>query len=295
MPAVIEEIYETQQQFIPIDIPAFFSQPHFAIEVVDPEKARVFLRANYHNRKFIQSSIETFSEDMEKDNWKFTGATIKIDKDGKLLDGQHRLAAIIRTQKAQDLAIMYNLEPDCFTVIDTGSTRRGKDVFSIQGELNCYMLASACRMYYLYDNALFLTKRWLKRRVTNNNLLNTLALHPGLRESVHIVTCSKVFKSLVSPSMIAFCYYLFHQINEKDADTFFTQIETGAEIQAGSAVLKLRDKFLRNKADRNYTINTIYACAITIKAWNAFRHGETVNNLTFQQGRVHPEEFPEAI
>lgn len=72
--------------------------PPTQIPVVEitPELARQLLSNNKINRKIKPTIVERYAEQMEAGEWKFTGDTIKVDGEGMLLDGQHRLLAIIK-------------------------------------------------------------------------------------------------------------------------------------------------------------------------------------------------------
>ena len=62
---------------------------------VSPELANHLLNNHYRqNRKVKKRVVEKYARDMKAGNWLFTGESIGIDVEGKILDGQHRLMAI---------------------------------------------------------------------------------------------------------------------------------------------------------------------------------------------------------
>ena len=78
------------------------------------------------------------------------GDTIKIDKKGLLIDGQHRLKAIIIHAKPLTLWVAQNVEKRSIMVIDIGRRRSPGDTLSLQGEKDCNVLASVLRMLNSY-------------------------------------------------------------------------------------------------------------------------------------------------
>lgn len=61
--------------------------------MVTPEMAENILAARGPNRNVSASVINKYARDMLAGRWQLNGQTIKISKDGQLLDGQHRLEA----------------------------------------------------------------------------------------------------------------------------------------------------------------------------------------------------------
>jgi hypothetical protein len=68
------------------------------ITLITPELAEKFLEKNSNNyRKLSEKVVKAYQIDMETGNWKFNGDSIKFNKSGQLVDGQHRLTAISRS------------------------------------------------------------------------------------------------------------------------------------------------------------------------------------------------------
>lgn len=65
-------------------------------KVVTPAMATKWLEeGNTHNRKVRDSVVMRYAADMKAGRWKQTHQGIAFNGDGTLLDGQHRLFAII--------------------------------------------------------------------------------------------------------------------------------------------------------------------------------------------------------
>lgn len=100
-------------------------------ETVTPETAETIL-ANNPNRKMKKRHTEKLAFAMNEGQWKHTGDTIKIDYDGNLRDGQHRLYAIIETGVARNLLVVRGIEPGAQLPMDTGSKRSFANNLSIK-------------------------------------------------------------------------------------------------------------------------------------------------------------------
>ena len=80
---------------------------NLSFEIVDvtPETAKRWLSLNTHNRSFKKHSLEKLVYAIETKQWLNTGDSIKFNGDGQLLDGQHRLMAVVKTKKTTPIFI----------------------------------------------------------------------------------------------------------------------------------------------------------------------------------------------
>ena len=76
--------------------------PAIAWVTITPGDAEQMLESNEANRNMRARVVSAYARDMETDRWLVTGETIKIGRHGELLDGQHRLQAIIQNAVRED-------------------------------------------------------------------------------------------------------------------------------------------------------------------------------------------------
>ena len=104
----------------------------FEKELITPSKAKTYLEANTNNRNVKDRHVLKLSNEMKSGRWKQdTAETIKISKTGRILDGQHRLMAVIQSGVSIYFHVAKGLNEEVFDVIDTGSNRSAADVFKI--------------------------------------------------------------------------------------------------------------------------------------------------------------------
>ena len=70
------------------------------VQKISPEKAAEMLAANTANRPLSRSTVQAFAEAMRRGDWLVTHQGIAVDTNGVLVDGQHRLAAVIEARAA---------------------------------------------------------------------------------------------------------------------------------------------------------------------------------------------------
>lgn len=75
------------------------------------------------NRKYSRLIEAKYASEIRAGLWKTSPQGVSFDWDGFLLDGQHRLGAIVKTGTTVDLFVSVGWDPDCFVVLDTGHKR----------------------------------------------------------------------------------------------------------------------------------------------------------------------------
>lgn len=93
------------------------------VETITPELARKYLRANTDNyRKLSKVTVNRYAKDIREGNWQLNGEGIAFDDNGKLLNGQHRLAAIILAEKPVDMLVIRGVNENV-NIFDSGVNR----------------------------------------------------------------------------------------------------------------------------------------------------------------------------
>ena len=125
--------------------------PTFEVVTMTPQWASQLLgQTKQRNRKFKRRHLERLTSTIQSGNWYITAQGIALDQDNNILDGQHRLAAIVRAEKPIQIMLGRNLDPGIFNVVDTGSTRTAGDALDILGSSKGKTVAAALKNYQLY-------------------------------------------------------------------------------------------------------------------------------------------------
>lgn len=90
------------------------------IETIDVEVAKLLLQGNVRNRPISMPHVKALARDMLAGKWRLTHQGIALDKDYRLVDGQHRLTAIVESGTTQKMTVTYNVDPESFHSIDVG-------------------------------------------------------------------------------------------------------------------------------------------------------------------------------
>ena len=96
--------------------------------MVTPAMAAEWLKLNRDNRKFRAIHARTIAEEMARGEWRLTHQGIAFGTTGRLLDGQHRLSAIVESNTTQPMLVFVDVHEDTFANFDRGAQRGISDV-----------------------------------------------------------------------------------------------------------------------------------------------------------------------
>lgn len=102
---------------------------------VTPTKAKEWLERNIDNRPLRDSVVEGLAEAIRRGEWKLSHQGIAFSKAGKVLDGQHRLEAILRANLSVPMMVTHDVDDDVFQVLDIGCRRTLSDVLDVPSGL----------------------------------------------------------------------------------------------------------------------------------------------------------------
>jgi hypothetical protein len=119
------------------------------IEDIDPGKAERYLSINKEgNRKPSTLHVKKLTSDMEEGRWRFTGDPIRFDVNGHLVDGQHRMMAIMESNTVHKFLVLRNVSENQYAVLDQTKPRHLKDMLRNAGATNATDAASVVTLYY---------------------------------------------------------------------------------------------------------------------------------------------------
>jgi hypothetical protein len=259
-------------------------KPHVSIEVVDAVRAHGYLQRNTMNRPLSESIVAKYAEQMMAGKWMSNGDTITFAGDF-LIDGQHRLAAIIKANVALEMIVVRNVSVDAFATKDNGKKRNGSDVLSILGHSHTKALASVLTRvshYYLFQ------MDW-RRNDFAVDYKEALILYP---EAIEVVADGKLRTSFKFGSSVMAAKVICMRVHREQADAFFARLVDGIGLAEDSQERILREALLRIGTS-GMARTSVDALAWIIKAWNAKRQGKKIAMVKWSPQRN--EAFPKAI
>lgn len=103
---------------------------------VTPEMAQHLIdNANFGNRKLRPSLVSKYAKLMRNGDWKLSPETIAISKTGRLLNGQHRMHAVVQSGGTHRFLFATGFDDDVFGVLDRGAKRSISDAIGVDKKL----------------------------------------------------------------------------------------------------------------------------------------------------------------
>lgn len=122
------------------------------IVTITPEMAKRWLDSKGRNRRLIRSSILSWSRIMKAGHWRLTHQGIAFDENGELVDGQHRLAAIVESGVSVTMMVTWGISREVMqSAVDRNKKRTAAHSFTIDGEINANAKAAICRALYIIE------------------------------------------------------------------------------------------------------------------------------------------------
>lgn len=110
------------------------SRPQVSIETITPVEAQLYLSKNFStNRKATEASIARYTNQMRNGQWYLSTDAIAIDPSGELVNGQHRLQAVVRSGKAGEFIVIRDFPKQNIKCLDQGKKRMMHERITIEG------------------------------------------------------------------------------------------------------------------------------------------------------------------
>lgn len=253
---------------------------------ITPTQAKIMLEINTHNLPIRDSLVEKYADAMRRGYWRYTRQPIIITKDGVIQDGQHRLRGIVKSNVPCQFDLAFGADPDDFAYIDTGRTRVAGDIFAMHGVKNAKLMASAVRWIEAYRSNT-ISIQGSQKAYTSAELYEIYLTMPNLQESAH--HAGLMARSKLAPkSPMCAMHYLCAQKDRDQANSFFSAVATGEGLVFGDPALALRNHLVMNLASER-RISTRKIAALTVRAWNRMRQGETAKMIRWAEGDPFPK------
>lgn len=258
------------------------------IEIIEmtPQMAVELLEHNDVNRPLRQHRVDQYADAIDKGNWALTGDPIVIDRNGRLMQGQHRLRACIKANRSFKTAVLRGADPASYAVMDSGLGRKASDVLAHAGHSNATTIAAATKLVLGYESAtLHDANQWAR-------VATRLAIEREANEYrdayMQAATEGKMISraSRLSASAITAFQVLLFKRGELHRP-WFESLKTGANLDVGDPILTVRQYGLGPVSK-----GQIVQLSALIRAWNAWVYGRRLMNIkTWIRGTPFPIIF----
>jgi hypothetical protein len=259
--------------------------PHITCEIVfiSPCLARELIEANTENQRSVaRGNLAKIEKTLLNDSFALNGESIIVSDTGRLLNGQHRLLAVVNTRIGIWSVLVKNVPDEYFATIDSGKSRTFNDVCKIAGHDRTHHLATSAQL--LAEYLLGESRVASGIPLSHADLASTLEAAPRLSDSVMFVMRTKG----IAASRGAWLHYILSERLGRDAvDPFFEKLGHGQMLQSGDPIYQLRCRLIADKSSRS-KLPRRELLALLVKAWNAHIDGRSIKQLKW----LSTESFP---
>lgn len=263
---------------------------------ITPSVAEKLLKSNGNNRKARIGDVTKYATIMSNGDWdEDSPEAIIISENGDILNGQHRLMAIVKSKTTLNLWVGVDFPSSTFHCIDKGVKRSAGDDLTIMGIKYPQIIAGGIKSY-LKIKAGYKNYQSTSITLYEKMITDTYSLKPEYWDAI-AVRCQRYYKDfnqIISPAFIYGWLVALSELNEKDAEYFFDKLTTGIGINSkNDPVNMIRDFFIKSHADRHINKPSLtYQTAVFIKAWNGYRKKKQIMNLRWIKDN---EDYPKPI
>jgi hypothetical protein len=270
--------------------------PTCAIEEITPETAKQWLGANHKNRRLSDPVVTRLAGIIRRGEWMSDSTDgIGLDADGGVINGQHRLTAVIEADETIHALVVRNVRPEVIKVIDQGRGRTFTQYLQMMENIHQpNVTAPAVEWLYRMNHGLEMAMP-TALKPTVPQLLETFTEHRKITQSVD--QAHEAYRRVASPTkpILTAYHYAMASVDSELADEFFAGLATGVDLAERSPVHALREKYLKEAAkDQTRKARTYVLAAWLVKAWEATRQGLelTEKQLYWTTSGRKGESFP---
>lgn len=267
-----------------------------SIETITPAKAQEYFNTtqmddNKRFRPISRQYVHSYADTMKKGRWMLNGEPIVFDTDGILINGCHRMLAVVEAGIPVMFEVKRGVEPDAFTTYDNGRHRTLSQLLCMQGIKNYNLISSIV----VANEKLVMTGRLFEnnssdaggRKLTNDeNYLKYRRDADGF-DAVATYICKLYSRCRILSSSWAGAtfYYLTHTGGYKpeEVEPFFEalfSLDSSDVVPANLLRKRITDASLQGKK-----LQAEMLFALLAKAWNAYITGVPIKRLSYDKDK----------
>lgn len=247
--------------------------------LVTPEVAAELLKGNYNNRGISSSKMREYMRDMLRGGWKGDVLDpIQISPEGRLVNGQHRLTAIVKTKVSLELWVARNVPDEHFSYIDQGKPRSVSDTMKSLHVLNNTSAAAMFRILHGMMN-----ERYDSRDFNNRDAEQ---FTQDYRD--HLIWAASLgvkARSWPTAGMVGAVCFLGGMSHKEKVEDFVQRLASGEMLKKGDPILTLRQRIERDthfKGRGKVLLSPGEYMPVVVKAWNAHARGKELHQITIK-------------
>lgn len=267
-----------------------------SIVEITPKLAAELLGNNARNRKLRASVVKRYANDIELGLWRLSGEPIILNSEGAVVDGQHRLAAVVGANKSIRSVLVEGADPSVFDVVDCGLPRKAQDALEISGYERARWMALIGRRLCMawehgVEKAFYDGKPSSVLAISNARLVEFCRTHARrIIGSINaIVGIGDIAMSPILPTTLMSVHSMLDREHQEKFVEFASQIVLGLNATPGGVTHLLRRNLIAQQQQYG-RVSLRLTAGVLIKAWNHFLAGTSPGAfIRFRSDEAFPE------
>jgi hypothetical protein len=234
------------------------STVRFAREVITPETATKMLEGRAPNRTPSDQRIQSYANDMIAGRWVDIHQPIALGPNDELVDGEHRLRAVVRANVPIAMWVARGVPLDNRWAIDQGRARSVGDALRINDGLKHG--PKLAKWFRVIES---MGADWKATRIVSPARVRELA--SAYAESVEWALASGPRGRLIARAPVVAALIYAHRVLPEATERFSAKYSTGESLVAGDPAFAMRQSVLggvpARETDRTYALRT-FRCVL---------------------------------
>lgn len=268
------------------------------VKVTPTMAAEWLARCNTKNRRVNKIHVQKLANEMKSGRWTVNGETIAFDEDMVLIDGQHRLNAIVQSGVTIETIVVYGVEdPRAFATTGALMLKRSAgqiaDMMGLTKNTNLVVAAAKIlHAWSLIDDYDEFASKALTRSTDMFAADEIAEISVSYSEDLNdlLKSYGKGIRLTGSPGAALALAYIMQSIDPIATHTMFSKLTDGIFVDKKDPVKHLYEAVIRQK----YPIKNkkLYTSALIVKTFNYVSNGSEINILRWRTDGNMPEKFP---
>lgn len=264
------------------------------VEVITPEIAREYLKFNKVNRSLNKITVDYYADQMKRNQWMMNREAICFAKGGLLVNGQHRLNAIIKAGVPVSILVVRGVPDNSFITYDNGRNRTMGDVLSLVDVPNANNVATIIKKYLLMRQGKIIVRSSSNvasskiYKVTKQDMMECYNSDSGfiLKITRFSMQCMSKINIMTSSEIGAIYMFLVKEKKHPTefVESFFRMLFYNENV-SNSTINLFREKVIQSKLQASLKMSSKYKEALFIKTWNSYVSNKELKVLSWNEAR----------
>lgn len=208
---------------------------------VSVEMAAMLLKKNHNNRPISIKKVRQYVSDIKAERFGRSGDAIAVTKEGFLLNGQHRLLAIVEAGIGAELLIETCADPASMKYRDAGKPRTDGDWLKFRGIPNGRIMSARATVIWILENTSTLSRNTTRSRSEKDEVIDRC--RTALDWSISALGVSGCGSLAECAGTLAFCW----PVNPSEVDAFARSVRDGVGLDRSSPAYVLREYLITKR------------------------------------------------